>query len=226
MGGLLFVDKVLVSFCVPSETAAAADEPATEVKMDSTPGGGTGHGLGVEQKAEKAAAADDHDGCGMDEVLNSSNALQAVGVFLAMSVHSIFAGLALGLKCDKDGMENLAIAIVCHKCFDVSALGIILVRTQQPLYKSIPLCLFAALMTPIGTWIGIAGDSVSNETNGALQALCAGTFLYVAIQEVLAHEFQKKSTACWKLFKAIAVGAGIGMIGLASISHTRGGHSH
>merc|ERR1712166_1168919 len=76
---------------------AVADAHATEVKMDSTPGGGTGHGLGVEQKAEKAAAADDHDGCGMDQVLSSSNMLQAVGVFLAMSVHSIFAGFALGL---------------------------------------------------------------------------------------------------------------------------------
>merc|ERR1711865_349434 len=224
--GLLFVDKVLVSFCVPSETAAAADEPATEVKMDSTPGGGTGHGLGVEQKAEKAAAADDHDGCGMDQVLSSSNMLQAVGVFLAMSVHSIFAGFALGLKCDKDGMENLAIAIVCHKMFDVSALGIILVRTNQELYKAIPLCLFVALMTPLGIWIGIAGDKVEHNTNGALQAICAGTFLYVSIQEVLSHEFAKRESARRILQKAIACGLGIGMIGLASIAHTRGGHSH
>merc|ERR1711865_409027 len=223
--GLLFVDKVLVSFCVPSEPAAA-DEPATEVKMDSTPGGGTGHGLGVEQKAEKAAAADDHDGCGMDQVLSSSNMLQAVGVFLAMSVHSIFAGFALGLKCDKDGMENLAIAIVCHKMFDVSALGIILVRTNQELYKAIPLCLFVALMTPLGIWIGIAGDKVEHNPNGALQAICAGTFLYVSIQEVLSHEFAKRESACRILQKAIACGLGIGMIGLASIAHTRGGHSH
>merc|ERR1712153_231082 len=190
--GLLFVDKVLVSFCVPSGTAAAAD---------------------------------DHDGCGMDQVLSSSNMLQAVGVFLAMSVHSIFAGFALGLKCDKDGMENLAIAIVCHKMFDVSALGIILVRTNQELYKAIPLCLFVALMTPLGIWIGIAGDKVEHNTNGALQAICAGTFLYVSIQEVLSHEFAKRESACRILQKAIACGLGIGMIGLASIAHTRGGHS-
>ena len=74
--GLLFVDKVLVSFSVPSddEQAAAAGEPAAaEVKMDSTSGGGTGHNLGVEQKA---AAHDHDDGCGMDKVLSSSNMLQ------------------------------------------------------------------------------------------------------------------------------------------------------
>jgi len=238
--GLLFVDKVLVSFCVPDdkpeepeETTATvgvkmdapADAPVGEesVNSNSTSATPKGHGLGAEQK-EKAAAS--HDGCGMDKVLSSSNMLQAVGVFLAMSVHSIFAGFALGLKCNKDGMENLAIAIVCHKTFDVSALGIILVRTNQELYKAIPLCLFVALMTPLGIWIGVAGDKVEHNTNGALQAICAGTFLYVAIQEVLAHEFAKPESAMKVLAKGIATGLGIGMIGLASIAHTRGGHSH
>jgi len=232
--GLLFVDKVLVSFCASDEPAeaTASEDPAasvegkTEVKMDSTPGGGTGHGLGVEQKEEKAAAAHVAGCGGMEQVLKSSNMLQAIGVFLAMSVHSIFAGFALGLKCNKDGMENLAIAIVCHKTFDVSALGIILVKTEQPMYKAIPLCLFVALMTPVGIWIGVAGDKVEHNTNGALQAICAGTFLYVAIQEVLSHEFAKRESSMKILAKAIATGLGIGMIGLASIAHTRGGHSH
>jgi len=81
-------------------------------------------------------------------------------------------------------------------------------------------------MTPLGIWIGIAGDKVEHNTNGALQAICAGTFLYVSIQEVLSHEFAKRESACRILQKAIACGLGIGMIGLASIAHTRGGHSH
>ena len=59
-------------------------------------------------------------------------------------------------------------------------------------------------------------------------AIRAGTFLYVSIPEVLSHEFAKHESAMRILAKAIATGLaiGIGLFGLASIAHTRGGHSH
>jgi len=123
-------------------------------------------------------------------------------------------------------MENLAIAIVAHKIFDVSALGIVLARAGVPLIKSLPLALVVALMTPMGIWCGIAGDDVDHGVNGAMQAVCSGMFLYVAIQEVLSHEFQKRDSSMMVLAKSIGVLFGIGMIGLASIAHTRGGHTH
>lgn len=183
---------------------------------DSASGSGAGHGLGLE-KTEQGEAGQEED---------PSHMLQAVGVFIAMAVHSLMAGFSLGLKCEKDSMENLAIAIVAHKIFDVSALGIVLARAGVPLFKSLPLAFVVALMTPMGIWCGIAGDDVDHGVNGAMQAVCSGMFLYVAIQEVLSHEFQKRDSSMMVLAKSIAVLFGIGMIGLASIAHTRGGHTH
>ena len=236
---LLFIDKVLVLFCVPDAPSndASTDHPAAnddttvamEVRADAdcTAGPGAGHGIGHATNKDSNELPEGPHSCAGDALVNSqSNMLQAVGVFLAMAVHSIFAGIALGLKCDSNSMENLAIAIVCHKMFDVSALGIVLVRADVALWKSIPLCVVVALMTPIGVWIALAGNDIDRNTNGALQAVCAGTFLYVSIQEVLAHEYSKNDGKCIMMLRAITTLLGIAMIGLASIAHTRGGHTH
>jgi len=255
--GMLFLDKVLVLFCVPEHHAPEAeaepnpnpvDAQSVDVELDapgsgkidegSAPGSGKGHGAaaGANGHVHGAAGANGHGHGGKDEDIHScaadvllntdSNMLQAVGVFLAMAVHSVMAGFALGLKCEKSSMENLAIAIVCHKMFDVSALGIVLVRANVALWKSIPLCLVVALMTPIGVWCAVAGGDVDRNTNGALQAICAGTFLYVSIQEVLAYEYAKNDGKCMMSLRALTTLLGIGMIALASIAHTRGGHTH
>lgn len=245
--GLLFLDKVLVLFCVPEPDEIAASETETDqkpvspadIEMDtkvdqaSTPAVGQGHGMGHNQPAANQHGGHSHGGkdedihsCAGDVLTSHSNILQAIGVFLAMAVHSVMAGFALGLKCNKNSMENLAIAIVCHKMFDVSALGIVLVRANVALWKSIPLCLIVALMTPIGIWCALAGGEVDRSTNGALQAICAGTFLYVSIQEVLAYEYAKNDGKCMMSLRALTTLLGIGMIALASIAHTRGGHTH
>jgi len=212
---IMGADNIMIR---PDLEADSASIPGTPQPADgdSASGSGAGHGLGLEKAAEGEAGKQE----------NPSHMLQAVGVFVAMAVHSLMAGFSLGLKCEKDSMENLAIAIVAHKIFDVSALGIVLARAGVPLIKSLPLALVVALMTPMGIWCGIAGDDVDHGVNGAMQAVCSGMFLYVAIQEVLSHEFQKRDSSMMVLAKSIGVLFGIGMIGLASIAHTRGGHTH
>eukprot|EP00658_Telonema_sp_P-2_P035326 TRINITY_DN25708_c0_g1_i2.p1 TRINITY_DN25708_c0_g1~~TRINITY_DN25708_c0_g1_i2.p1 ORF type:complete len:381 (+),score=108.36 TRINITY_DN25708_c0_g1_i2:282-1424(+) len=251
---LLFLDKVMLSLCVEKKAEedntdgviVAGEEPNSPtgkplvnldnpkdpeqesnpvhmghvgIKLDnSDPGAGQGHGGGLDPDDKPDAG-----GCEMEAMANGSW-LQAAGVFLAMAVHSILAGFTLGLKCDQTGMENLAIAIVCHKIFDVSALGIVLVRAKTVLWKSIILLVIVALMTPVGCWIGIAvGDTIDNDVNGICQSFASGTFLYVAIQEVLAHEF---SINKHMVLKSILTFLGISMIWLASIANTRGGHTH
>merc|ERR1712093_973138 len=73
-----------------------------------------------------------------------------------------------------------------------------------------------SLMSPIGIWAGIAGEDVSNEWNGGLQAFAAGTFLYVSIQEILAREFNKPQNL---LLKGLFCLLGIGCVALTALQH-------
>lgn len=215
---LMGVDKVLISLCAkpsvepstpaepfsagPNEPCAKSDDAST-----SEPGAATGHGSGVSSQ----------DGL-------PHGILQCLGVFLGMAIHSLMAGISMGLMTESSDIEALGIAIACHKIFDVTALCIVMVRADVELIKAIPTAVVVALMTPLGIILGNADAEISNNTNGALQALCGGTFLYVAIQEILAEEFSDWVDTTKKY---LAMTAGMGCIGLASISQTHGdGHSH
>ena len=50
-------------------------------------------------------------------------------LMIALSVHSIFEGLALGITLDESGVINICIAIIIHKGAAASSLGISLVKT-------------------------------------------------------------------------------------------------
>eukprot|EP00656_Telonema_subtile_P024847 TRINITY_DN269_c0_g1_i1.p1 TRINITY_DN269_c0_g1~~TRINITY_DN269_c0_g1_i1.p1 ORF type:complete len:568 (+),score=117.40 TRINITY_DN269_c0_g1_i1:131-1834(+) len=229
---VLVIDKLLLALCEnkpedapsdeepqsPSELnpmakvvkADPADQSAIEMSNAST---GQGHGIGVEPSHPEPEATANLP----------SGVCQVLGVFLAMSVHSFMAGIAVGLKCDSSSMADLSIAITCHKMFDVTTVGIMLVRAEVSLLKSLVMVFFVAIVTPIGIWVGIAGDNVEANVNGAIQAVASGMFFYVALQEVLATEFSRKKNI---VFKTLATFAGIGLIALVSISQTSGGHGH
>lgn len=220
---LLMVDKVLLSLCAPEPHADHDDEKAAESKTDSENPDGPNP---IIELSSKSAPPQGHGvgiGCDDDHNPTAGNIWHVMGVFLAMALHSALAGIAVGLKTDKSNLENLCIAIVCHKAFDVTTVGILMVRANAPLMQSLPTVAFVALMTPLGIWIGIAGESMDAKLNGSLQAIGSGTFLYVAIQEVLATEFAKPG---FLVAKGFAVLGGIAVIAFASIANTNGGHTH
>mmetsp|Transcript_22729 Transcript_22729/g.16098 ORF Transcript_22729/g.16098 Transcript_22729/m.16098 type:complete len:80 (-) Transcript_22729:206-445(-) len=75
---------------------------------------------------------------------------------IALSVHSIFEGLALGLEKNRANVINIIIAICIHKGAAGSSLGISLVKTFPNDFKVVRICvLIFSLATPIGVIIGI-----------------------------------------------------------------------
>jgi zinc transporter ZupT len=56
-------------------------------------------------------------------------------LMIALSVHSIFEGLALGLTSDFGNVVNMTIAILVHKGAASSSLGISLVKTFPDDFK-------------------------------------------------------------------------------------------
>merc|ERR1711981_1096596 len=130
---LLVCDKLFLALCGPEDecqeepaappleksgkdadettvgVAPASSAPMVDLSSESAPASAQGSGSGCN-------GLDDPNATAVPATLT-----QAIGVFIGMALHSVMAGLTLGLKTDKTSMENLGIAIVCHKLFDVTA---------------------------------------------------------------------------------------------------------
>ena len=70
--------------------------------------------------------------------------------FAAMSVHSIFDGLAIGSETQPTQFVMFVIAIVIHKFFDGFVVGVALYLGRLSRWHTFAGILFCASMTPIG----------------------------------------------------------------------------
>jgi len=112
----------------------------------------------------------------------------SVMLLMALSVHSLFEGFAIGIVSDPKLITSTAIAILLHKGFAGYSLGSAQVAAEFKLDQHIILGLIFSLSSPLGLFIGYLTASSTYENNflliGIVQAMVAGTFLYVAIIEV------------------------------------------
>jgi zinc transporter 1/2/3 len=140
-------------------------------------------------------------------------------LMLALSVHSVLAGVVLGAARDGGVAILTFCAIGLHKATEGLALGIAL---AEPLERRRALRLVAlfASMTPLGIALGaLAGSGlrpdVSAWFDAVTGALAAGTFLYIGTFDLLQDEFLRpgRRWAKWA-FAALGVAAGALLAGL------------
>jgi len=128
-------------------------------------------------------------------------------LLLALSFHSVIEGLGIGANPNPWGG---IIAVLAHKALAAYALGTRLMsgglHDASARHKYYVQGAVFSLTTPVGIVIGMAisGDSEST-AGGVCTALAAGTFLYVAIHEVISHEMEDKTEQPLKL-AALALG--------------------
>eukprot|EP00797_Seminavis_robusta_P009930 Sro1724_g293670.2 (454) ;mRNA; r:6164-7525 len=115
-------------------------------------------------------------------------------LLLALSIHSILAGVSIGIERSSETIASTAIAIVAHKSFEGFCLGssFVSAQIQGTTFWGLSLCW--GVMTPLGILIGqviflltksmSADDVEGNHTIAIVQAMCSGTFLYIAIVEI------------------------------------------
>ncbi len=108
-------------------------------------------------------------------------------LMLALSIHSILAGISIGIETQPESITGTAIAILAHKSFEGFCLGSSLVTAQLDHFPFLVLGISFSCATPLGIILGqILADHVS--TGGTMiavvQAIVAGTFLYIAIVEI------------------------------------------
>lgn len=123
--------------------------------------------------------------------LHLHGSIVASGILmLALSIHAILAGVSIGIETNIQALTSTAIAILAHKSFEGFCLGSSLVTAQLDTTLNIVLCIVFSFATPLGVIMGhVLSDISQGETTIAIvQAIVAGTFLYVAIVEIASKE--------------------------------------
>ncbi|KAG3082001.1 hypothetical protein PI124_g19190 [Phytophthora idaei] len=150
----------------------------------------------------------------------------AMVLFIALSFHSVLEGLGIGAQTET--AWGVFMAIIMHKGLAAFALGSGLVQSAMPVAQVMLYMTVFSFMSIIGIivgWIIAADSSEDSAAAGICVALASGTFIYVAVMEVIPQEFprhshggdeghghQHKNKATLK--KSIALVAGYAIFGL------------
>ena len=118
--------------------------------------------------------------------------LRAFLLLIALSFHTIFDGLAVGLQVDEPEVWAVFAAICVHKSVISFCIGLEIWQSSRDKWVQALLWLsIFAIMSPVGIGVGIGLTSGSgNElarllASSVLQGLAGGTFMYVTFLEIL-----------------------------------------
>jgi len=130
--------------------------------------------------------------------------LRSLALLFALSLHSLFEGLAVGLQSDVSDLIHILVAVVLHKLVVAFSLGLNLVQTELSVSSIVKSNFLFSITSPVGMCIAVAlqefGHSIiSSIMNGILQGLACGTFVYVTFFEVLPHELSRSENRLLKL---------------------------
>merc|ERR1711892_1062215 len=135
------------------------------------------------------------------EVVPTEEGIQATArgflVILALSIHDLFEGVALGVARRESSVWFLLLAFASHKWVIAGCLGLKWARSAlKPLVAILYMTVFC-VVSPIGVGVGMALTDPAQEGEMAttalivLQGLATGSLLYVVFFEILEKERQK-----------------------------------
>ena len=119
-----------------------------------------------------------------------------VVLLIVLSIHSAIAGAALGLQSDAVTSIFVVVAILCHKGSAAFALIVSMVAAGAERKRLWAVLAIFASMTPLGIVLGtVASGILEGEVavliEASFNALAAGTFIYVAILDVINAEMSR-----------------------------------
>jgi len=132
-------------------------------------------------------------------------------LLLLLSIHSIITGLSLGLESHASTAIILALGIVLHKGSEAFALMVSTISANFAANRRNALLGVFAAMTPVGILAGMLGSSVLHGdaaalVEGSFNALAAGTFIYIAILDIIDEELSKRDARMAKYVMSTLTG--------------------
>lgn len=162
------------------------DVPPQEIPDEGNRGGDS---VG-EQRREPRHGRDDLHG-------HPENSFSAVVLTSALSIHSIIEGLAIGASGDISTIQSAFLAVVAHKGFTSFSLAQGMVSSgyweekskRKYFYISIGTFIFVNLLgIAIGWVLSISNNVGDSVVAAALTGVASGSFIYVAMVEILPQE--------------------------------------
>jgi len=138
-------------------------------------------------------------------------------LLLTLSIHSLIAGLTLGLS-SAAGVGVLLVAILAHKGAAGFALGSTFRSAGVATRTRVPALLVFVGSTPAGVLLGGAVGSLIGDGSAAeawFKAIAAGTFLYIATLDIVREEFFPGGSR--RAVRLAAAMAGAGIMALVAI---------
>jgi zinc transporter 1/2/3 len=125
---------------------------------------------------------------------------------IALSVHSIFEGIALGLMNEMGPFINLMVSILVHKFAESMSISIAMQKAGFDFKKLCSFIFLFSFATPLGTTMGILLNDADEIVNIIFTSLAGGSFIYVACSELIVEEFSLPGNRWLKLL-AFMLGA-------------------
>nr|CAD7424169.1 unnamed protein product [Timema monikensis] len=166
---------------------------------------------------------------GNDTLLSS---IRGFLIVLALSIHELFEGLAVGLERTSGEAWYMLGAVAAHKLVIAFCVSVEMVSTRVSTCLSlIYVCTFS-LVTPMGIGAGLLLTETAKDgaTNTVLQGLATGTLLFVVFFEILNRQRKNGGhdghSGIWQLFAVMTgflvmlglLSAGIGKVELEEVN--------
>ncbi len=136
--------------------------------------------------------------------------LRPVLLVVSLGMHSMIAGVVLGLTSSQSRVYELWLVIASHKWAAAMGVGASYGgRTKKGLWTGVLLVGIFSATTPVGVVLGLCLDGVSHLVSAVLTSLGVGIFIFVGMEQVL-EELKPTEGRCRK---CIALGAGVLLIG-------------
>jgi len=128
--------------------------------------------------------------------------IRSVVLLLALSLHSLFEGVALGLQNTIMQLVGLSVGVTVHGCLVAFALGLAL-ASHHSTPHIVRFGAIYSLMVPGGIGIGMAVGTVRGFVgrliSALLQSLTAGTFIYVIFVEIFPNDVDRERNRLLKV---------------------------
>ncbi|XP_051919277.1 zinc transporter ZIP1 [Hippocampus zosterae] len=182
---VLILERVVLN-C--RENGGTVDERAPLIQ-DNSNSHGHGHGHGHDTTVSPDLESSGHH---VHVDFQAHSPFRSFMLFLSLSLHSVFEGLAIGLQDTDSKVLEICIAILVHKSIIVFSLSVKLVQSAvRPAWVAAYIGVFA-IMSPLGIAIGISVIEAQLPAGALIQSflegLAAGTFIYITFLEILPHE--------------------------------------
>ncbi|KAG7393503.1 hypothetical protein PHYPSEUDO_007340 [Phytophthora pseudosyringae] len=143
-----------------------------------------------------------------------ANPILALVVFIALSFHSVMEGMGMGAS--SSPAWDILVAILAHKSLAAFALALEFLHHNVSRKQLLSSVAVFSLMTPTGILFGrlLVDTNHATPAGGVCAAFAGGTFLFVAIMEIIPQELQDPR---YQVEKCSALFAGYSAMGVLSL---------